>query len=232
MKTSIYSDPNPSKHNQYQSFRGPSINEVMVNGGVPPALANVLAFYHSLGTTKEVEEKVSDYVYIGEFLEGKKHGLGVQTHVDGKIYAGEWMEGQMHGWGVLIRKDGSAYRGHFEQGKIRGSGAEIVVSPVQDKGYQQGDPTRLFLSFQGRWENDRREGKGVAGRARCAHGSEVLGLVQVDVVTYNKGVLKPTESVPLKDNKSKWSSVLNAQMDSWMQASLAEKKVMSKTERG
>ena len=204
----------------------------MVNKVSLLPFANVLAFHRSLGTAIKVEEKITDYVYIGEFLEGKKHGLGVQTHVDGKIYAGEWMEGQMHGWGVLIRKDGSAYRGHFEQGKILGSGAEIVVSPVQDKGYQQGDPTRLFLSFQGRWENDRREGKGVAGRARCAHGSEVLGLVQVDVVTYNKGVLKPTESVPLKDNKSKWSSVLNAQMDSWMQANLAEKKVMSKTERG
>ena len=136
----------------------------------------------------------------------------------------------MHGWGVLIRKDGSVYRGQFEQGKMCGSGAEIVVSSEQDKGYEKSDLTMLFLSFEGHWEKGRREGKGVAGRARCSHGSEVLGVVQTDVVTYTRGVLKPKESVSLKDNKSKWSSLLKELMDSWMKASLAEKKVTSQKE--
>jgi hypothetical protein len=169
---------------------------------------------------------MTSWEYVGEFREGKKHGLGVQTHENGKSYAGEWHEGEMHGWGVLTRKDGSVYRGQFEHGVFCGNGAEIRVSPEQDHGYQPSDPTRLFLSFEGPWTNGRRNGRGVAGRVRCLHAGSVQGLVQVEVVRYAKGVLMAADTQPLANNKGKFSTLLQELMDVWAQASFTMKQVL------
>ncbi len=178
----------------------------------------------SVGSGGKVQEKISSYVYVGEFLDGKKNGLGVQTHEDGRVYAGEWSEGEMHGWGKLTRKDGSVYRGQFEKGTMCGNGAEVIISSEQDKGFQQSDPTRLFLSFEGVWVKGRREGRGIAGRVRDLQAANVKGLVRVDVVRYNKGVLIPTDTVPIAEGKSKWASLEKEQMNAWIQTELMERK--------
>ena len=151
---------------------------------------------HSL-PEQRLKEKMSSWVYIGEFLDGKKHGLGVETHEDGKVYEGEWQEGEMHGWGVLTRKDGSVYRGQFEKGVMRGKGAEVIVSSEQDHGYQDTDPTKLFLSFEGVYEDGRREGRGLSGRARSSDALSVMGpsLVRSNVVKYTRGALIPTAHI-------------------------------------
>ena len=71
------------------------------------------------------------------------------------------------------------YRGQFEMGRMSGSGAEILMSSEQDIGFQENDPTRLFLSFEGSWINGRREAKasgqngGIAGFRRAA--SQIAG---------------------------------------------------------
>lgn len=176
----------------------------------------------SIGSGGKVEDKVSSYVYVGEFWEGKKQGLGVQTHDDGRMYAGEWLDGEMHGWGTLTRKDGSVYRGKFEKGAMCGNGAEIIISSEQDSGFQMSDPTRLFLSFEGAWANGRREGRGIAGRVRDAQAASVQGLVRVNIVRYNRGVLIPTDTVPIAESKSKWASLEREQTDAWMHAVLME----------
>jgi hypothetical protein len=176
-------------------------------------------------TSTKVEEKPSTWVYLGEFLDGKRHGRGVRTYENGKVYVGEWEENEMHGWGVLTREDGSVYRGQFAKGVMHGRGAEIVVSSEQDNGYQTDDATKLFLSFEGRWVNGRREGRGLAGRARSSDAASVLGLVRVNVVKYSKGVLIPTESQPLAENAAKNKDLVKEQMDAWVQATLLEKKV-------
>ena len=163
-------------------------------------------------------EKASSWVFVGEFSEGKKHGLGIETHEDGKMYAGQWADGEMHGWGILTRKDGSVYRGQFEMGRMSGSGAEILMSSEQDIGFQENDPTRLFLSFEGSWINGRREGRGVAGHARSREASSIVGLVRQSVVKYSKGVLIPTDSVPLSQSKGQWDTLLQERMDAWAHA--------------
>jgi len=146
------------KHDKREFLRVPS-NASQANSHWSDVRSKFSAIF-----SKPVEEAVSDWVYVGEFLEGKKHGQGVQTHDDGRIYAGEWEEGAMHGWGVLTRKDGSVYRGQFEKGTMQGRGAEIIASSEQDKGFHKDDSTGLFLTFEGRWKDGRRDGPGVAGR--------------------------------------------------------------------
>lgn len=51
--------------------------------------------------------------YEGEFREGKKHGVGVQTWLDGKKYEGEFNENVRYIEGVLTWPDGQKSQGLF-----------------------------------------------------------------------------------------------------------------------
>lgn len=63
-----------------------------------------------------------DCQYKGQFLSGKKHGYGVQTHADGTEYIGEWANDTYHGKGSLTLSDATIYEGLFENGLLNGYG--------------------------------------------------------------------------------------------------------------
>ena len=65
-------------------------------------------------------KKIFGYgTYIGEFKDGKRHGQGTFTYVDGSKYIGEWMKSERHGYGTLIKKNGSEKKvGQFNNGKF------------------------------------------------------------------------------------------------------------------
>ena len=44
--------------------------------------------------------------YEGEFLEGKKTGIGKMTFVSGDVYEGEFKEGVPHGNGTFFYSNG------------------------------------------------------------------------------------------------------------------------------
>ena len=44
-------------------------------------------------------------VYIGEYLDDKKHGFGIYKMQDGRTYEGWWNEGKQHGLGNFIYAD-------------------------------------------------------------------------------------------------------------------------------
>ena len=57
--------------------------------------------------------------YLGEFLNGKFHGLGTFTYLDGTRYVGFWSNGQANGEGLEIRIDGSVIRsGRWADGHL------------------------------------------------------------------------------------------------------------------
>ena len=58
----------------------------------------------------------NDFEYMGEFKNGKMHGLGVITYADGTQYVGEFKNGTIHGQGVNISADGDKYVGEFKNG--------------------------------------------------------------------------------------------------------------------
>ena len=85
--------------------------------------------------------------YIGEFLNGKKHGKGIYTSDKGSRYTGrwkndklngfgtfqfwfgdkytgEWKDDKFHGWGVWIKANKEKYVGGFQNGVKHGSGTK------------------------------------------------------------------------------------------------------------
>ncbi|KAL0964639.1 hypothetical protein UPYG_G00326880 [Umbra pygmaea] len=60
--------------------------------------------------------------YHGEWIEGRRHGMGQLKFSDGTCYSGQFENGLFHGSGVLLFPDGSRYEGEFVQGKFQGTG--------------------------------------------------------------------------------------------------------------
>jgi hypothetical protein len=59
--------------------------------------------------------------YEGSWVNGRKHGFGVQTYPTGDKYEGGWKEGQWHGYGELTRPaQGRTYCGGFANGQEHG----------------------------------------------------------------------------------------------------------------
>jgi len=56
--------------------------------------------------------------YVGEFKNGKYHGIGTLTSADGAIYVGEWKNDKRHGYGTHIWSDGDEYSGEWENDEM------------------------------------------------------------------------------------------------------------------
>lgn len=52
-----------------------------------------MKFYNSLNRAT---------IYLGQFIDGSKHGEGKQADENGIIYEGEWKENKKDGFGKLI----------------------------------------------------------------------------------------------------------------------------------
>lgn len=64
----------------------------------------------------------STSVYVGEFLNGKKHGIGLFKWPNGESAETEWKNDRCDGKGVYYWPDGSRYEGSFRNGKREGRG--------------------------------------------------------------------------------------------------------------
>jgi len=54
--------------------------------------------------------------------EGKKHGKGRCTYIDGSYYDGSWQDDKKHGWGELKMREGTTYKGEWEHDHKNGNG--------------------------------------------------------------------------------------------------------------
>jgi hypothetical protein len=64
----------------------------------------------------------ADGMYEGNFENGKRHGQGRFTKLNGEVYKGNFENGQLEGWGRLTWPNGTVYEGNFENGIRRGRG--------------------------------------------------------------------------------------------------------------
>ena len=60
--------------------------------------------------------------YVGESVQGKRHGRGVFVYPDGARYEGMWENDRANGEGSLIHSDGDVYTGSFVNDKAHGHG--------------------------------------------------------------------------------------------------------------
>ena len=94
--------------------------------------------------------------YDGEWNnDGKKHGIGKLTLVDGTNYVGQFENGFCHGHGIAKFPDGSVYEGEFFNGKYNGFGS-----------FARSDGMR----FEGRFQNGRVDGEGLITFPGGTHG--------------------------------------------------------------
>lgn len=61
--------------------------------------------------------------YKGEFVDGQRHGFGIETHKNGQKYIGHWSKDKYEGKGSLTLEDQSVREGTFANGKLHGHGS-------------------------------------------------------------------------------------------------------------
>ena len=87
--------------------------------------------------------------YVGEFKNGKKHGQGTQTWSNGKKYVGEFKNGKRNGQGTMTYSDGRKYVGGVKNGKWDGKGVSTAL-----------DGQRWYTLYDGEWKKGKKHGQG------------------------------------------------------------------------
>ena len=114
-----------------------------------------------------IEHDVKEYV--GELVNGKRHGRGTGTLTDGKKYFGEWAHGSRHGQGITTWPDGQQYVGEWSGDLATGNailskpdGSTYVGQFVDSQRYGYGIQTfPSGAKYIGEWKDDFPEGPGV-----------------------------------------------------------------------
>ena len=82
--------------------------------------------------------------YRGEWVDGKKDGLGVQIYENGERYDGGWKNDMKHGYGRHISSNGDVYLGHFQEDLLHGEGCYKWINNGGE--------------YTGSWKNNMMEG--------------------------------------------------------------------------
>jgi hypothetical protein len=106
--------------------------------------------------------------YEGNYVEGKRSGLGRYSWLNGDEYFGNWDDGDMEGYGCFTWATGDVYKGQWRNNKMHGQGYKknLDGSSIQGnfanskangtciKKYSSGD------RYVGQYKNDMKEGYG------------------------------------------------------------------------
>ncbi|CAD8118844.1 unnamed protein product [Paramecium sonneborni] len=114
-------------------------------------------------------EQFNNLIYIGQMCNGKKHGTGILKVVDSfKMYMGEWLEDQKSGLGYEKFSNGAEYYGSYENNKQNGYGEYFWVNGelykgnwVDGKKSGYGEWNSQNQWYKGEWNNGYVEGRGV-----------------------------------------------------------------------
>ena len=83
---------------------------------------------------------------VGEWKDGKPHGLGTATFANGDKYIGEFKDGKANGQGIFTFTNGNKYAGEFKDGKYHGQGTFINADGRKYVGeFKENQPWTGFL---------------------------------------------------------------------------------------
>ena len=83
-----------------------------------------------------------DFVYQGDFVDGKKTGKGKYTSVNGSVYEGDFVDDKFSGKGKITWSDGDVYEGDFVDDKFigkekkHGADGELYEEDLVDGGFE------------------------------------------------------------------------------------------------
>ena len=107
---------------------------------------NKSSYNNCFGKIKQISSNSKlEYIYEGEFKNGKEHGQGSDTYSNGKKFIGEYKEGKRSGKGILTHPDGNRYVGEFKNDAFDGQGI-----------YTYSDGTK----YVGEFKNGKEHGQG------------------------------------------------------------------------
>ena len=113
--------------------------------------------YKGVNGKQNIVQRCKTGTYIGESLDGHRHGQGTFTLNNGDKYVGEWKEGLSDGQGTYFYVDGGKYVGEWKENNRHGQG---TATP--------GDGTK----YVGEWKNGKEHGEGMV---TWADGSKYVG---------------------------------------------------------
>lgn len=119
---------------------------------------------NGLGTLTEPNQHTK---YRGNFLDGKRHGYGIQIWKT-KSYDGQWYQNMIHGQGKLTWLSGACYTGEFKNGRYNGIGCYVSESGTKyvgkwKDGYKHGQGKQTWADgriYQGNFVQNKRHGYG------------------------------------------------------------------------
>ena len=56
--------------------------------------------------------------YVGETLDGKRHGYGIYYYMTGNYWYGQYQNGRRNGYGAMFTTDGKIFIGRWENGEL------------------------------------------------------------------------------------------------------------------
>lgn len=127
----------------------------------------------TMATTVQKKDKKEKrcHNYVGQQKKAVRHGYGVYTYTNPFFqYEGEWIDGKKHGLGKFLMNDGSYYNGEFKNGEIEGNGVRYFGLSGNKytgsfyKGELQGQGIMEYKNgsvYEGSWENNKRQGHGI-----------------------------------------------------------------------
>ena len=138
-------------------------------------------------TRKESDTRLDDEVenYVGELVDGKRHGHGSGRWLDGKQYIGQWQNGNRHGQGMGTWKDGQQYVGEWQHDLATG---KAILSQPDGSVYagefldsqRHGLGTQTYpndATYTGEWKDNHPDGWGVI---RAADGRQTIGRLEIN----------------------------------------------------
>ena len=116
----------------------------------------------------EFTNKEIDYTYVGDFMNGLKHGKGNLSSKDNKFnYDGDFVNDKFEGFGTWI-DHGEKYTGNFKEGKFHGSGNLYKKNgDIYDGEFERGFLIKGKINFnngdscEGEYIDGNLEGKGI-----------------------------------------------------------------------
>ena len=109
----------------------------------------------------------SENIYVGQSLNGKKHGIGTLYYNTGAIHICNWQNDIAHGHGIYQFADGTEYVGDWRNNMFHGRCNEIYY---KNGDYYKGEVNKGSITGKGKMVYN--DGKQYSGTWKTAYGMD------------------------------------------------------------